>query len=137
LKARPLPPSALQPGWSAKQADRSAEIQQRLSQGLQLFQGQRLDADGCGLAEGAAAAVELAKGDSGSLGGTATSLAYGYALLQPFLPASIQQDLDSAGVEQLAGAAQPSERGHEGRLLESLNVRMSARKPSQGCDQYR
>ena len=40
------------------QVVRAVEIQQRLGQGLQLLQRQRLDAGGGGFAQGAAAAVE-------------------------------------------------------------------------------
>ena len=42
------------------QIGRAGEIQQRLGQGLKLLQRQSLDAGGRGLAQGAAAAVELA-----------------------------------------------------------------------------
>ena len=69
------------------QIGRAAEIKQRLGQGLELLQRQSLDAGGGGLAQGAAAAVELAKCHLG--------LALG---LTP-----IQKVLGGAGVEQLFG----------------------------------
>ena len=65
------------------QVGRSAEIEQRLGQRLQLLQRQSLDAGGRGLAQGAAAAVEL------------TQRQLGLA----FLPAPIQEHLGGAGVE--------------------------------------
>ena len=58
----------LQVGWAT-------EIEQCFSQELQLLQRQGLNASGGGLAEGAAAAVELAKRDSSSLSGPSTGLA--------------------------------------------------------------
>ena len=74
-------------------------IQQRFGHGLQLLQRQSLDAGGGGLAQGAAAEVELADGDIGGLSGTATGFALGFA----FLPAPIQKVLGGACVEQLVG----------------------------------
>ena len=49
------------------QVGAAAEIQQRLGQCLQLLQRQTLDAHGDGVAEAAAAAVELTQGDGGCL----------------------------------------------------------------------
>ena len=49
------------------QIGRAGEIKQRVGQGLQLVQRQGLDAGACRLAQGAAAAVELAELHRGRL----------------------------------------------------------------------
>ena len=78
---------SLQVGWAA-------EIQQRLGQCLQLLQRQTLDAHGDGVAEAAAAAVELTQGDGGCL----CSPAAGFALLPAFLSALLNPLLGNTGV---------------------------------------
>ena len=82
-------------GWAA-------EIQQRLSQGLELIQRQSLDAGDGGLAQGAAATVEQSKGDRCFAERPATGLALGLtflpALFTALLAAPIQKVLGSSGV---------------------------------------
>ena len=74
-----------------------SEIEQRLSQGLQLLQRQRLNAGDGGFAQGAAAAVELTQGYGSFSERTATGL----ALLPAFLSAFCNPLLRGAGVAQL------------------------------------
>ena len=81
------------------QIGRSAEIEQRLGQGLQLLQRQSLNAGGRVFAQGAAATVEQTKRHLG----LALGLTFLPALLPALLPAPIEKVLGGAGMEQLVG----------------------------------
>ena len=83
----------------SRQVSGAAEIEQGIGQGLQLLQWQSLDTSGGGLAQGAAAAAELAQSDGSGLGSATTGFTAGFALLA----ALRQQVLRGAGVEQLVG----------------------------------
>jgi len=72
----------VQPG---RQVDRTTEIEQGFCQGFKLIQRQGLDPGVGGFAEGAAAAVEQAKGYLNSLSAAATGFAFLPALLNPLL----------------------------------------------------
>lgn len=92
-------PQATRPSNQAARSAGQLKSSSAYSQVLQLFQRQRLDAGRGGLAERAAHSVVQAQGD----GGFSECPAMSFAVCFTFLPATIQQDLGGAGVEQLVG----------------------------------
>ena len=78
-------------GQPGSQIGRALEVEQGVSQGLELLQRQGLNAGGGGASKWSAAAVEQAQGKGSRLSGTATGFT--------FLPAPIQKVLGGAGVE--------------------------------------
>ena len=98
-------------GKPGRQISGATEIKQGLGESFQLLQRQGLDASGGGLAQGAAASVELAKGDGSGLGGAATGFSLGFALQAAAGFALRHPILGETGVSQVIGGE--IDQGHD------------------------